>query len=96
MPSFTAQLPNLQVLGPVVDMRVWIGTAVEQALKQAGTSVPNPFPLKGMIDTGATGSVVQPAAVEALGLQPVGMVSINTPSSQNTCCPTAFLSTQAT
>jgi len=86
MPSFTAQLPNLQSLGPLVDMKVWIGTAVEQALKKAGNDVPSPFSVTGMIDTGATGSVIQPAAVQALGLQPVGVVLINTPSSQNISC----------
>lgn len=26
MPSFTTQLPNLQALGPLVEMRIWIGT----------------------------------------------------------------------
>lgn len=67
-------------------MRVWISTAVEEALKQAGTTVPGSVPVKGMIDTGATGSVIQPATVQALGLQPVGVVSINTPSSQNVVC----------
>jgi predicted aspartyl protease len=86
MPSFTAQLPDLQSLGPLVDMKIWIGTAVELALKKAGTGVPAPFSVKGMIDTGATGSVIQPAAVQALGLQPVGVVLINTPSSQNVSC----------
>jgi predicted aspartyl protease len=67
-------------------MRVWIGTAVEEALKRTGSEVPEPFPVKSMIDTGATGSVIQPAAVQALGLQPVGVVTINTPSSQNVPC----------
>ncbi len=86
MPSFTTQLPNLQALGPVVDMRVWIGTAVEETLKKAATKVPDSFPVKGMIDTGATGSVIQPAAIQALGLQPVGVVAINTPSSENIPC----------
>ena len=68
MPSFTSQLPNLQTLGPVVDMRVWIGTAVEEALKKTGSRIPETFPVKGMIDTGATGSVIQPAAVQTLDL----------------------------
>ena len=86
MPSFTSQLPNLQTLGPVVDMRVWIGTAVEEALKKTGSRIPETFPVKGMIDTGATGSVIQPAAVQTLDLKPVGVVTINTPSSQNVPC----------
>lgn len=86
MPSFTAQLPNLQALGPTVDMRVWIGTPVENALKKAGSVIPSPVAVKGLIDTGATGSVIQASIAKALGLQPVGIVSISTPSSANVPC----------
>lgn len=73
MPSFTAQLPDLQASGPTVDMRVWVGAAAEQALRTAGEGVPAPFAVKGMIDTGATGSVVQPAAVQAWGCSRLGL-----------------------
>jgi predicted aspartyl protease len=86
VPSFTSQLPNLQAVGPVVDMRVWIGGPVEQVLKKADSKVPPPVPVKGMIDTGATGSVIQPTIAQTLGLQPVGVVSISTPSSMNVPC----------
>lgn len=86
VPSFTAQLPNLQAVGPVVDMRVWVGTAAENALKKAQANVPPPFAVKGMVDTGATGSVIQPAVAQNLGLQPVGVVTISTPSSANVPC----------
>lgn len=86
MPSFTSQPPNLQALGPVVDMRVWVGAPVENALKKAGAPIPQPVPVKGMIDTGATGSVIHPSAAKSLGLQPVGLVSISTPSSANVPC----------
>ncbi|MGQ9695187.1 MAG: hypothetical protein ACUVWV_10630 [Thermodesulfobacteriota bacterium] len=39
-----------------------------------------------MIDTGATGSVIQPVIAKQLGFQPVGVVSISTPSSQSVPC----------
>jgi predicted aspartyl protease len=86
MPSFTTQLPNLQALGPLVDMRVWIGTPVEEAIRKTGGKVPDPATAKGIIDTGATGSVIQPALVQQLGLKPIGAVSISTPSSENVLC----------
>ena len=86
MPSFTTQMADLRAAGPTVDMRVWVGTTAEEAFRAANVDVPAPFPVNGMIDTGATGSVVQPAANRALGLQPVGVVSISTPSSQNVEC----------
>jgi len=86
MPSFTAQLPNLQAMGPLVEMRIWVGTPVEEALKKADRKIPEPVAARGMIDTGATGSVIQPAIAQQLGLQPVGVVSISTPSSENVPC----------
>jgi len=52
----------------------------------AGGSVPDPVPIKAMIDTGATGSVLQPEIAQRLGLQPVGAVTISTPSSENVPC----------
>ncbi len=39
-----------------------------------------------MIDTGATGSVIQHGLPAHLGLHPVGVVLINTPSSTNVAC----------
>jgi predicted aspartyl protease len=67
-------------------MRVWVGTAVENALKKSSSPVPQPVQVTGMIDTGATGSVIHPSTVTTLGLQPVGLVSISTPSSANVPC----------
>jgi len=86
MPSFTTQLPNLQALGPLVDMRIWVGTPVEEAVKKAGGKVLDPVSVKGMIDTGATGSVIQPTIAQQLGLYPIGVVNISTPSSESIPC----------
>ena len=66
MPSFTAQVPNLQTVGPVVELRLSIGTAVESTLKASGPSVPPPIPALGMIDTGATSSVMREGFAECL------------------------------
>ncbi len=86
MPSFTTQLPDLRAMGPLVDMRIGVGTPVEEALKKAGREVPEPVAAKAMIDTGATASVIQPALARQLDLQPVGIVSISTPSSERVPC----------
>jgi len=86
VPSFTSQIPNLQALGPLVDMRVSIGTPVEEALKKAGLETPEPIEVKGMIDTGATGSVIRPEIAKHLGLKPIGIVHISTPDSENIPC----------
>ena len=73
-------------MGPLVDMRIGVGTPVEEALKEAGSEVPESVAAKAMIDTGATGSVIQPAIARQLSLQPVGVVSISTPSSERVSC----------
>lgn len=39
-----------------------------------------------MIDTGATGSVIRQGLASQLGLQPVGVTTISTPSSAHVVC----------
>ena len=86
MPSFTAQVANLQAVGPIVELRIAIGGAVESVLRKAGNMVPTPIATVAMIDTGATGTVIRQGLAAQLGLQPVGVTYINTPSSTNVAC----------
>lgn len=86
MPSFTSQVPNLQGIGPVVELRIGVGAAIETALREAGVSIPPPVTAIGMIDTSATGSVIRQGLAAQLGLNPVGVTYINTPSSTNVAC----------
>lgn len=86
MPSFTSQIPNLQAFGPVVELTLAVPQAVEDALKQAGTPIPAPVRVVAMIDTGASGSVLQQGLAAQLGLNPIGVMMINTPSSTNVAC----------
>ena len=62
------QVPNLQALGPIVEVQVTVGTAVEQALRAAGQLVPTPVKVLAQIDTGATGSVLQAGLPAQLNL----------------------------
>ena len=87
MPSFTAQVPNLQADGPVVEIRVAVGSAVEAALRATGTPIPGPLPSLAMIDTGATTSVIRQGLAAQLGLHAVGVTYVTTPSSTNVPCP---------
>ncbi|MBM3335984.1 hypothetical protein FJY63_15100 [Candidatus Sumerlaeota bacterium] len=86
MPSFTIQLPNLQQVGPVVQVRLAVGSVVENILRQAGQPVPPPVVCMAMIDTGASGTVVRQDIVDGLSLNPIGVATINTPSSTNVQC----------
>jgi len=86
MPSFTSQVPDLQQIGPVVEMSLTVGTVLEDVLKKGGETMPSPVQALAMIDTGATGTVVREEIVKKLALNPVGTCQINTPSSENIEC----------
>jgi predicted aspartyl protease len=86
VPSFTSQVSNLQAVGPIVELRIAVGAAVESALRKAGTALPGPVPAVAMIDTGATGTVIRQGLAAQLGLNPVGVTHISTPSSTNVAC----------
>ncbi|MBI3329343.1 MAG: retropepsin-like domain-containing protein, partial [Nitrospinae bacterium] len=45
-----------------------------------------PVPAVAMIDTGATSSVMRQGLAAQMGLHPVGVTYINTPSSTNVAC----------
>jgi predicted aspartyl protease len=86
MPSFTTQVPNLQGVGPVVEVRLAVGSIIEEVLRKDHQNIPTPIPSLAMIDTGATGTVVREDIVSQLNLNPVGLTLINTPSSTNVQC----------
>ncbi len=67
-------------------LRVTVGTAVEKALKKAGEPIPEPAELAALIDTGATGSVIQQGVADRLGLKPIGVIKIHTASSRDVRC----------
>lgn len=86
MPSFTTQVPNLQGVGPIVEVRLAVGSAIEDILRRSGQSIPTPVSALAMIDTGATGTVLREDIPKQLGLSPVGTILISTPSSTNVRC----------
>ena len=43
----------------------------------------NPVQIRGLIDTGASGTCVDPSVLTTLGLSPTGSVTVNTPSTGN-------------
>ena len=86
MPSFTTQVPNLQGVGPIIEVQLAVGLINEEILKKNDQSIPTPVLISAMIDTGATGTVVQEDIIQQLGLNPTGVTLINTPSSTNVEC----------
>ena len=87
MPSFTTRVPNLQGAAPIVEVGPSVGSIIEEVLARERQNPPTPVQATAMIDTGATRTIVREEVVRQLGLNPVGLTFINTPSSTNVeCC----------
>jgi predicted aspartyl protease len=80
MPSLTV---NLQPIGPIVRLAVLVSAPRRAALKSARMAVPSPVFIRGLIDTGASGTCVDPDVIRSLGIRPTGAVPIITPSTGN-------------
>jgi predicted aspartyl protease len=68
----------------MVDAAVMISSAREKVLQDAGQNVTSPRTIRGLIDTGASISCVNPTVLTALGLTPTGEAEIHTPSTGQT------------
>jgi len=86
MPSFTITSPDLQYVGPILEIQLAISKDLATVLTSKGTPIPNPIKAIAMIDTGATSSVINPDIVKALGISPTGTTKINTPSDCGVDC----------
>jgi len=69
---------------PIVDMIIGVSGARYQALTTAGLPVPPVQNVRALIDTGASGTCVDPMVFEALELQPTGSIPVLTPSTGTT------------
>lgn len=77
MPHFTVSFTQG---GPIIDLIVTASGARIQALELAGLPLPTPQAVRGLIDTGASHTCMDPSVFEALGLQPTGSILMHTPS----------------
>lgn len=86
MPSFAAQLANLQQTGPIIEVRIDIGSELKKILSNSGEKIPEPVEVTALVDTGATSTVIKKDIPGKLGIQPVGVTHINTPSDTSVLC----------
>jgi len=77
--------------GPIVEVQLAVGAILENLLKTQKQPVPAPITSLAMIDTGASATVVRDTLPPSLGLNPVSVVPINTPSSTHVLCPVYLL-----
>lgn len=81
MPHFTIQVSPQ---GPIIQAVVAPSLPRIQALTNAGHTVPTPVQIRGLLDTGASRSGLDPSVLTALGLTPTGTVLVNTPTTGTT------------
>jgi hypothetical protein len=77
LPHFTLQiLPE----GPILAAFVGVSQPRGMALKAAGQTVPTPVQIRGLVDTGASCTCVDPSVLTQLNLTPTGKTQMITPS----------------
>ena len=78
MPYFTLQVdPSGR---PMVNAVIHPSQARVAALKAAGQPTPHGIPVRALIDTGASGTCIDPMILQALSLTATGVVAVNTPT----------------
>jgi hypothetical protein len=70
----------------MVDLQLTLTAADESALIAAQSAVPSPTSVIGLVDTGAYATIIRQGLAAKLGLQPVGVATIDTPTSSNISC----------
>ncbi len=63
---------------------VGVSAARKDALAAAKQPIPNPVRVSALIDTGASGTCVDPSVLQQLALTPTGKAIVNTPSTGST------------
>ncbi len=85
MPSFTQRIPDLERVGPVIEVTITPSIPYLQMMGQNLSST-KAIKILAMIDTGSSGSVIREGLAGSLGINPVGTTFINTPSSTEVIC----------
>jgi hypothetical protein len=66
-------------MGPIVSARIEQVLAVQEMLRTAGEPIPS-VSVQALIDTGASGTTVQSSVLHGFDIQPIGRVSLSTPT----------------
>jgi predicted aspartyl protease len=77
MPILT--LP-LEPDGAVINIGFVVSGPRQDAMRKAGVPIPAPVVVRGLVDTGASGTCVDCTVIKKLQLVPSGTISIHTPS----------------
>lgn len=77
MPYLTVQI---SANGALLDLLIGVSLPRQQALKKLSEPVPEAVTIRGLIDTGASCTCVDPQIISSLKLTPTGQIPIHTPS----------------
>lgn len=91
MPSITLGLEDLQRDGPIIDVHFFISSELEKKYLEEKKALPEPVVVKALIDTGASACVLRKEIPEKLGLTPIGITKICTPSTKDHECYQYFM-----
>jgi predicted aspartyl protease len=80
LPTFTSTVADLLATGPGLQISVGPSRELINALTPLGARVASPQLVTALIDTGAHSTVLNPDVVSRLGIRPVGVAAIVTPS----------------
>ena len=79
MPRIRRTFDDLAYTGPTLNVRISPPPGLQAVLRAAGQEVPF-VNLLGMIDTGASGTLVKATLIGPLGIEPYAMTSLRTAS----------------
>lgn len=91
MPSVTIPLEDLEKEGPIIEVHFLISSELEKKYLEEKKPLPEPVPIKALIDTGASACVLKKEIPEKLGLTPIGTTKICTPSTKDHECYQYFM-----
>ena len=81
MPHFTLAISPL---GPLLTAFIGVSRERYEALQKEGQTAPGPIKIQALVDTGATGTVIDTGVLAQLGVTPTGRVPVHTPSTSVT------------
>lgn len=70
--------------GPILDIAVSVSVPHARALQKLNQAVPQSIQIRALIDTGASGTCIDPQCLNSLGLTPKNQIPIHTPSTGGT------------
>lgn len=81
MPHLRFQISRI---GPLIDFQVGLSKPHADILLADGKQVPTPVSVRGLVDTGASGTALDPSIINSLNLTPTGSIPVHTPSTGTT------------